>query len=346
MNELAFTSNAVLPIILCIVVGYVLKILKLFPDNFWGALNKLCFRCFLPVLLFKNIYDIKDITSIGNYWQVIVFAAVAIIAIFCIGLLVVILTIKDDKQKGVVLQCIFRSNYAIIGLGLIELLSVSLPADIASAAKGVGALLSAISIPIFNILAVISLSVFVKGEDNKKISVKEILLKIIKNPLIIGVFTGIAVLALRMAIPVDSSSNPVFTLRYFTNYGTNDTFIYTAIKYLANATTPCALIALGGAFTFSAVAKLKWQIIIGTAFRTALVPTACLLVAYFLGFRNVEFPALIALFGTPVAVSSAPMASEMKNDSELAGQLVVWTSLVSAFTLFAIILICSNVGIF
>ena len=47
-----------------------------------------------------------------------------------------------------------------------------------------------------------------------------------------------------------------------------------------------------------------------------------------------------------MAVSSVPMAIEMKNDDELAGQLVVWTSILSAFTIFIIVLISRGVGIF
>ena len=75
------------------------------------------------------------------------------------------------------------------------------------------------------------------------------------------------------------------------------------------------------------------------------VPVLCLFVAYLLKFDKPYFPALIALFGTPVAVSSAPMSAEMNNDGELAGQLVVWTTLASAFTLFAIVLVCKSAGL-
>ncbi len=346
MSSLLFTCNAVLPIILCIVVGYAIKHLKLFPDDFWSKLNKLCFRVLLPVLLFKNIYDIESISKLGEQWKVLIFGAIAIAVVFFIGLLVVIFSVKDSKQKGVVLQCIFRSNFAIIGIGLIELLATG---DIATEAKGVGAVLSAISIPLFNILAIISLSIFVKNEDGSKISPKEIFIKICKNPLIIGVLTGILFLIIRLAIPTTNINGveiAKFTIRYFNKPGDKDTFIYTTIKWLAQASSPVALIALGGGFTFSAVARLKWQIILGTAFRILIVPVVCLSVGYLLGFRSLEFPALIALFGTPVAVSSAPMSAEMDNDAELAGQLVVWTSLMSIFTLFGIIFTCSMIGIF
>ena len=38
------------------------------------------------------------------------------------------------------------------------------------------------------------------------------------------------------------------------------------------------------------------------------------------------------------------MAKEMEGDAELAGQLVVWTTVLSAFTLFAAILIFKSIG--
>ena len=339
MESLLFTLNAVLPIIFCILIGYILKLLKLFPEDFWGKLNKLCFRVLLPVLLFKNIYDTKSITMLGENWKVLVFCFSAILIVFLIGLVIVIFTIKEDRQKGVVLQCIVRSNYAIIGIGLIELL-----ANGDSVAKGIGSVIAAISIPLFNILAIIALTIFIK-EDGKRISVKETLIKICKNPLIIAVVIGLIFISFRALIPTDEFDNPIWTFRYFNNYGGNDTFIYTTIKYLAQAASPVALIALGGGFSFSAVSKLKFQIIIGSTMRVLIVPVICLFVAYLLDFNNSYFPALIALFGTPVAVSSVPMSSEMENDSELAGQLVVWTTIASAFTLFAIILVCKSAGL-
>ena len=338
MESLIFTLNAVLPIVLLIVVGYIVKLLKIFPDDFWPKLNKLCFRLLLPMLLFKNIYDIEDISQMADYWKVILFSVLVIVGIFFIGLLIVIFFIKDPKQKGVILQCIFRSNYAIIGIGLIELLASNFTSSDKQLAIGIGAVISAISIPIFNVLAIISLSLFVH-EEGKKVSVKDIIIKICKNPLIIAVLTGILFLLFRLLIPVNEEGIKVFSIK------NNITFLYTSIKWLAQSASPIALIALGGAFSFSAVAKLKYKIILGTTIRVGIVPTIALVLAYLFKFDKVYFPALIALFGTPVAVSSAPMTQEMGSDVELAGQLVVWTSISSAFTLFIIVLICSSIGI-
>ena len=338
MDNLIFTLNAILPIILCIVIGYVVKLLKIFPEDFFPKLNKLCFRLLLPVLLFKNIYDIENITKMADYWKIILFSALTIIGFFFIGLIIVIFFIKDEKQKGVILQCIFRSNYAIIGIGLIELLASNYNNNDMQMAIGVGAILSAISIPIFNILAIIALSIFVK-EEGKKVSAKDVLVKICKNPLIIAVLLGIVFLLIRIAIPLDEYGNKVFSIK-------NDLkFLYTTIKWLAQCASPIALIALGGAFSFSAVSKLKYKIILGTTIRVIFVPFIAITLAFIFKFDKIYFPALIALFGTPVAVSSVPMAQELGNDSELAGQLVVWTTISSAFTLFIIILISSSIGL-
>ena len=52
---------------------------------------------------------------------------------------------------------------------------------------------------------------------------------------------------------------------------------------------------------------------------------------------SVDYPALIALYATPAAVSSAVMAGQMGNDEQLATQIVVWTSVCSVVTMFIII---------
>jgi len=105
--------------------------------------------------------------------------------------------------------------------------------------------------------------------------------------------------------------------------------------------SPFALIVLGGQFEFSAAKGMLKEIIVGTVWRVVLTPLIGIGIAVVLSLHTSllacgtnEIPALIALFGSPVAVSSAIMASQMKNDEQLATQLVVWTSLCSIVTIF------------
>lgn len=333
IDNLLFTLNAVLPIVAVIGVGYFLKQIHLFDEKFFPLLNKLCFRCCLPCLLFFNVYNVENISAISQYGRICLFVVVSILVIFFIALIGVILFIKDDRQKGVMLQCVYRSNYAIIGISLAMSISGADSKPVVAAS-----ILSSVSIPLFNVLAIIALSIFVK-EGGKSVSVPGVLKKIITNPLILGVVAGFFCLSLRFVIPVNPSGVKVFTIKQ------NLPFVYKSISMLAQSASPVALIALGGNFKFSAVSHLKYKIIAGVLARTVLCPLICLLIAYKIGFGGLEFPALIALYGTPLAVSTVPMSAEMGSDSELAGQLVVWTTLASAFTLFVIIFVSAQSGI-
>ncbi len=326
MSNLLFTCNAILPIVLVILLGYYLKKLKFFNENFFKIANKLVFTVFIPFLLFYNIYNIDSFENIN--WSFMLYVSLSLILLFLIGLVIVAVFVKDYKQKGVVLQCAFRSNYAIIGIPLATQLGAS------ETAIAVASITSAFCVPIFNILGVIALSIYA---DDSKIDFKKILIKILKNPLIIGVSIGLAVCGIRILL---QNNDIDFTIK------DNLTFLYTSISSVASLATPLALILLGGGFTFKAISKLKFQIILGTSMRVVLVPVLALIMAYLLGYRENEFPTLIALFGTPCAVSSVAMAKQMNADDELAGQLVVWTTIISIISLFIIILICNSGGLF
>jgi len=337
MDTLLFALNAILPIILLILLGYLLKKKNFLDEGWFKKGNKLIFRVCLPCLLFTNVYNIESFTDIN--WSVVAYSEIAIFAVFLFGLVLVKLAVPDSRQKGVILQCVFRSNFAIIGLPLAESLG-------GAEGKGIAAVLSAFSIPTFNILAVIALTMFLDGEDGQKADLKGVLAKIAKNPLIIGVVCGLAVLGIRSLIPVNADGSPVFSLSGSLK------FFYDAVNNLAKISSPLALVILGGLFDFSAVKGMLRQIMIGTATRVAVVPLAVIGLAVILSrytgllhFDAAVYPALIALFGSPVAVSSAIMAQEMDNDGVLAGQLVVWTSIASIFTTFLAVFILRSMGL-
>lgn len=337
MDTLLFAMNAILPIILLILFGYLLKRKGFLDEDWFKKGNRLIFRVCLPCMLFVNVYNIESFTDIN--WSVVLYSEIAIFAAFFIGLAMVKLTVPDHKQKGVILQCVFRSNFAIIGLPLAESLG-------GAAGKGIAAVLSAFSIPTFNILAVIALTMFLDGEDGHKANLKDVLLKIAKNPLIIGVVCGLIVLGIRSFVPVDPDGGLVFSLSGSLK------FFFDAVNQLARISSPLALVILGGLFDFAAVKGMLKEIVIGTVSRVVAVPLVVIGLAVILSrytdlisFDATVYPALIALFGSPVAVSSAIMAQEMDNDGVLAGQLVVWTSIVSIFTTFLAVFTLRNMGL-
>ncbi len=325
MDAFIFATNAVLPIILMVAIGYILKHIGLINEPLAKAMNKLVFKVLLPCMLFLNVYKIENFANIhfGYIW----YALGIIFLLFLLGIPTTILITKSGEQRGALLQALFRSNYALIGIPLATSLYGEEGAIVAT-------LLSAFSIPLFNILAVICLTVL--GSDSK-IDVKKILLGIIKNPLILSIAFGGICLGIRALL---ESRGITFKL-------SDVTPVYSVIQQLSNTATPIALLVLGAQFELSAVPTLKKQILFGTALRTLIVPAIALTIAYFMKcFNGAHFAAFVALFASPVAVSSVPMAQEMGADARLAGQLVVWTTVVSAFTIFFISIILRSVGVF
>lgn len=337
MDTLIFALNAVLPILLLIGLGYILKKLNFLNETFLQIGNKFVFRIALPALLFYTIYNIESFETIN--WSIIIYAVIATFLLFGVGVLIAIIFIKDDKQKGSIIQGIFRPNYAIIGIPL----AYAIGGD--EAVINV-ALISAVVVPLVNILAVIALTVFVRGESDTH-HFKSTLVKIIKNPLILSILLGLIFLFVRSYIPINPETGElVFSLK------NNFKFLYTSIKWLKEMASPLALIVLGGTFEFLATKHMFKEITIGVFSRIVLAPLLTLPIAVllsrhveFFSFTAFEFAALIPLFGSPTAVSGAIMAKEMGSDEKLSVQLVVWTTSLSIISIFIIVFIFRCLGL-
>ena len=324
MDSFIFALNAVSPIVLMVAIGYFLKRTGIVNGTVSKAVNKIVFKLLLPSTLFLNIYKIESLAHMdfGYIW----FAVITVLIVFAVGIPLCCFITKQHDQRGPILQAIFRSNFALIGLPLATSLFGEEGAMVTT-------VLSTFAIPLFNILAVISLTVFF----GDKVNVKKIVVGIAKNPLIHSVIIGGICLAIRVLFV---SKGIEFRL-------TDIEPLYSVIDQFSKSATPIALLMLGAEFELSAVPVLKKQIIFGTAMRIFVVPSVALLSAYLLGcFSGAHFAAFVALFGSPVAISSVSMAQEMGSDSKLAGQLIVWTTVMSVFTIFFFSFILKEVGVF
>ncbi len=332
-----FSLNAVMPILTLMLLGYCLRRGGFFDDSFLKMANRLVFRVGLPVLLFYNVYSIGGLQDIR--WPTVLYALVIVLILFFIGALCARTLVSDDRRRGVLWQCTFRSNLAVIGLPLAQ--SLGGAAGVASVS-----LLNAFTIPFFNVLAVLALSAYAPGQsENRAERLRGIGKKVITNPLIIGVALGFVCLGIRACLPCGEDGLPVFSLKR------DVVFLYTAIQYLAQLATPLALLVLGGQFRFDVLGDMKKEIVLGTALRVLAAPIvgvgAAVLMAH-LGILSLsagDYAAMVALFGSPVAVSSAVMAGEMGSDDRLASQYVVWTSIASMGSIFLTVLLLRGVGL-
>lgn len=312
MENFLVSFNVVFPIAVMMAVGFLIKKINLVNDLTVRQMNNVVFRIFLPLMIFKNVYE-SEIAEVFNL-KLIVYSAVTVVTVILLLFLIVPIFEKDNPKRGVLIQAIFRSNFVIFGIPVSEALC-------GQVASGTASVLIALTIPLFNIAAVVTLEVFRGGKPNFAKVVKGI----VTNPLIIGSFLGLIVSGIGVEFPA---------------------VIEKSMSNVAGITTPVALIMLGASINFKTIGKNLTRIIWGVTSRLVILPAIALGIgAYVFGFRNVELAILISLFASPSAVSSFTMAQQMGGDDELAGQLVMFGTVASIITVFGWILICKTLNL-
>ena len=313
LENIILSFNVIAPLFFLMVIGYAIaNYTDLADKDLLKKANSLVFKVFLPCMLFKNIYQ----SNIREQMQggLCFFAAGSLLLLFVLLCLIVPKVVKKENQQGVVIQGIFRSNYVIFGVAVVENMY-------GSANTVTAAILSAVLVPMYNFLAVIALSFF--GGKRER-DFKKVLVGILKNPLIIASVLGIIASLLGFKLPKAAD---------------------TTLNDLAKLATPIAFLILGGDFDFSKVRgnlKIAGGVV---AVKMVILPLIFIPMVVAMGYRNSDLLAALLAYQTPVAVSSYIMAQQAGADEQLAGQLVVFSSAVSIFTLFVTIFILRQMGL-
>ncbi|RDY24385.1 AEC family transporter [Romboutsia maritimum] len=300
MENLILSFNVVLPLFFTMALGYFMKRIGMYDDKVLKVMNSVTFKTFLPLLLFYNVYK-TDMDGSFNP-KLMIFATLSIIILFIVLCFIIPFIENDNKKRGVLIQGIFRSNFVIFGLPV----TASIFGD---DKVGVAAILISVIVPLFNFLSVFALEIFRGG----KIDLKKIIKGVITNPLIIASAIGLTFIYLGIKLPY---------------------VIEKTVSDISKVATPLSLILLGGSFEFSEVKNHLKQMIIGVFSKLILVPCIFIPISIYVGFRGIELLCLMIIFAAPTAVSSFTMAQQMDADSELAGQIVVFSSAFCVLTVF------------
>lgn len=315
MDNIIVSFNVIAPVFFLMVLGYFLvNYTSLADGKLTKQANAIVFKIFLPCMLFYNVYQSDIGSEIHSRIRLCIWAAGGLLILFVLLCLIVPRIVTQENQQGVVIQGIFRSNYVIFGVAVVQ--NMYGPKSTTTAA-----ILSAILVPMYNSLAVVVLSIFGEKRENDW---KKIILDIIKNPLIISSVLGIIFSLLGIRLP---------------------TAVDTTVQDLAKLSTPIAFMILGGDLDFSKVkGNLKTAFVVLTI-KLVILPLIMIPMVVMMGYRDADLLSGVLAYQTPVAVSSYIMAQQAGADGQLAGQLVVFSSVLSIFTLFVTIFILRTMGL-
>jgi malonate transporter len=294
----AALSN-VLPLFALIFLGAILRRSSMVDESFISTSSKLVFRIALPVMVFRRLSQVEAvptelIAGIG------LFAGVTLLAV---GFLWLFLRGVPGPQSSAAVQGAFRSNIAIVGLAIIEIAYGPL-------SLVYGAVVLAMIMPLYNLLAVMVLSHGTLAEGESPI--RRVLIELIRNPLIWAVVVSLGFALLGWATPpaVDRT-----------------------LEYLSRLTLPLALIGIGASLDFSSLMHRSGLWALAAVVKLLLIPAAVLGGGLLIGIDAAALRVLVITAACPTAVASFPMARAMGADSRLAGEIVSVTTLASILSL-------------
>lgn len=311
MDSLIYSLNATVPVFLVILIGYALKQIGMLDEGFVKTANKFNFRITLPALLFVDLsttdiiagFDVKYVLYCAGV-TVIVFAGLWIGAR---------LWVKDKSIIGEFVQAGYRSSAAVLGVAFIQ----NIYGD-----SGMAPVMIIGCVPLFNVFAVLVLT-FENGSEKGGGHIKNAIINIAKNPIIIGIALGVIASLIKLNLPA---------------------VIDKTIDMVAKISTPLALIAIGAGFEGrKAVAKIK-PTIITTVIKLVILPAVFLPIAVKMGFRDQELIALIIMLGSPTTPSAYIMSKNMGHEGVLTSSAIVTTTLLSSLTLTFWIFIARYLG--
>ena len=301
MENLIFSLNATIPIFLMMLLGMLFRKLGWMDEVFAAKMNKFVFLVPLPVLLFEQLatVDFSEVWDIKFILFCFVVTAISITISTVISLLW-----KDRSIKGEFIQATYRSSAALLGIAFIQ--------NIYGTA-GMAPLMIIGSVPLYNIMAVVVLSLFKPGNNSfDKALVKKTLKGIATNPIIIGIVAGFVWSALKLPMPL---------------------ILHKTVSSIGATATPMGLMSMGATFEMKkATSKMK-PTLVAVFMKLVGFCAIFLPVAAMLGFRNEQLIAILVMLGSATTVSCFVMARNMGHEGTLSSGVIMMTTLLSAFTL-------------
>lgn len=306
MTHFLYALQAVIPVFLLILTGYVLKRSGRINQNFIHTGSRLVFQFALPALLVLRISSMDRGLFMSLRETVLVLAVP--LGITLISWIAAAFRLPPE-DRGVFVQGAFRSNMAIIGLALVQ--GVYGEPGVEKAA-----LMIALLIPLFNFLATLAITVPLARAEERGRPIPSLLgntlIKLIKNPLMIAIALGFLLFLLSWELPV---------------------VVEKPLSYLSPMALPLGLICIGGGIDFSTFRDNLKRTVLASVFKILLMPLSAAILGLLWRMEPLDMGVLVLLMGSPTAVSSFPMAQALGGNGKLAANIVALSTLLSIFSL-------------
>ncbi|HEX5057472.1 MAG TPA: AEC family transporter [Gammaproteobacteria bacterium] len=296
-----FALSITVPIFMVILLGSFLKRIQFINDEFIRVASNIVFTVGLPVSLFFGTAK-TDFSQLANPSHLAVMVAMTLV-VFAGASIASWLHVSQRSDRGVYVQGAFRGNLVIIGIAFCT--NAFGDTGLALAAMPV-----AVLVALYNVLSVYVLNASVNHSTGGK-SFGKVLPGIIKNPLIIGIMTGLLVSLAGIPLP-----------KLLLDTG----------DYFADLTIPLALLCIGGMMDLTALRVSGSPALGSVLWKLFASPLLACGLAVPLGIRGTELAVIFFLAASPTAAASFVMTRSMGGNAALAANIVVLSTAGSLLT--------------
>jgi len=295
--------HQILPLMLLVSLGFALMRWYRFDI---GTMNCLNLYVFLPAFFISRILSMEFSFAAG--WQIAGVYSLQILLLFLLSLAFAAWRGYKRSLKATLALSSSWGNTGNLGLPLIEL------------ALGTAAVAYQLVLVAINAITLFTMGLTLIAAG--RYSMKEALLSVAKQPIIHALIIATLMRALDWSLP-----GPVAV----------------PIDYLAEAMIPVAIITLG-----CQLAEVKrgqgsapglWPSIM---IRLLGAPALMFILVWLFGISGVMAKVLVIGSSVPVAVNSAILAIEYKNEPDLAAKAVFWSTLLCVVTLSVVIYLANT----
>ena len=306
-----YVLNSLLPVFLIITLGKALTFTSFFSKEQARSINRLTYWVALPALLLDKVtratFTAEEVSRI-SLLLILATIASALVAVVFVRLLRL-----NRKSAGAFVQGSSRSNNAFVGLPVILYSMSGLDPHI----EALATIALAPAIIFYNIFSITVLLAYGERSGRSPAASAALFVKqLITNPLLISCAVGLIMNMFGLRFPL---------------------FMERSFGALGGAALALALLTIGSSLTFKGLGKGLPLSMLSSCIKVFLQPLIGYGLARLLGLPPIDRQILLIYLACPTAVASYVMADIFNSNSEMAGHIIVITTLLSAISLSIIV---------
>lgn len=294
--------TTIIPIFVIIFLGWIARMKGMIPPEFLNPANRITYYLAIPAMIFRSISQ----GSLKKDFQpdVLLFTLGSLLLFFFFTWFFSRIAGIPKQQSGTFVQTSFHGNLGYIGLAV----AYYFLGDQGLARAGI---LAGFLMVVQNFLAVSVLQFHAEGLSPDK-RIREILLKIIANPVILSAMCGILFSLSGLPMPL---------------------LLGRSLDILRGLALPLSLLLIGASLSFAQLRSRKYLLSVSAVMKLLLLPGLGFALYRLWGISPADFIPGLILLASPTATISYVMAKEMRGDADFAVAAISLTTLLSSFSL-------------